>query len=239
MQIVTVQFDYPNRPKYSLLLEVFKESVRLYMPKVKFLAIKTKAPVNKTGRPLNFNYNDFKLALWVDFLDHTKDNVIFADCDMMAIQSAEHAFNIPFDVAYTARTVVKRIPMNGGIMMARPTDAAKRFFREMLDVNTKMLKNEKYHNQWRIRYAGMNQSAFGCVFETGKHKAKVHAYKTIEWNAVDCDWHRLAEKTVFVHYKSKLRKQILAGNKPNSNYTKPMVLWYTMRDRMIRERRRR
>lgn len=238
MQIITVQFDYPDRSKYSELLKVFRYSCKLYMPKVKFNALCIPAPENKTNRDLNFMYNGVKLKLWLDFLEHTNDNIIFADCDMMAIRSAEHAFKIPFDVAYTARTRTTRIPMNGGIMMARPTEAARKFFREMLLVNTKMFKDINFHNKWRIKYAGMNQSAFGCVYETGKHGAKVHKYKTIEWNAVDCDWSHIHKSTVFVHYKSKLRKMVLQERKYNPDYLHVINLWNKMQQRMLKEGKR-
>ena len=232
MQIVTVQFNYPERSNYSLLLDVFRYSCKLHMPKVKFNEIRIDAPEINTKRDLNFMYNGVKLKIWVEFLEHSDDNIIFADCDMMAIKSAEHAFKKPFDVAFTARTRTTRIPMNGGIMMARPTEAARRFFREMLYINNKMFKDIKFHSQWRIKYAGMNQSAFGYVYEKGKHGAAVHEYKTLEWNAVDCDWPKLSPGTVFVHYKSKLRKMVLRERKHAREYKHVIDLWYKMKKRM-------
>lgn len=228
MEIVTVQFNYPDRSDYKKLLDVFRCSVKQYMPRVKFIEICIPAPENKTKRELNFMYNGVKLRRWVEHLEKTNDNVIFADCDMMAIQSAEHAFKIPFDVAYTARTVIKRIPMNGGIMMARPTEPARRFFREMLATNDRMFGDIAFHNQWRRIYAGMNQAAFGCTLETGKHKARVHKYQTREWNAVDCDWRHINKRTVFIHYKSKLRKMILDEIKHNPDYMQVIKTWKTM-----------
>lgn len=254
MKIVTVQFNYPSsakRPDYKKLLDVFRESVLTYMPEMQeiiidsdnipwkqinnsenaFVIFRTKAPVNNTGRPLNFNYNDFKLHIWVNCLENINDNIIFADCDMMMTQSAKHAFNYPFDIAATWRTTTNRIPMNGGIMMTRPTDAAKRFFREMYQTNRRMLKNIPFHRKWRIKYAGMNQSAFGYTYEKGKHGARIHRYFTKEWNAVDCDWHILPDNVVFIHYKSKLRKLVLANLPPSGKHKKAMKLWYAMKDK--------
>jgi hypothetical protein len=236
MEIVTVQFNYPNRPDYALLLAVFRFSVKKYMPRCNFIEYKISPPINKTGRPLNFNYNDVKLKIWLDHLKKTKDEVIFADCDMMLLKSAEHAFDISFDIAYTARTVLVRIPMNGGIMMVRPTKAAINFFEEMYKTNHRMLTDVSFHHKWRVKYAGMNQSAFGCVFETGKHGARIHKYLTRQWNAVDCDWAYINDKTVFCHYKSKLRKLILANEKPNGGYKIPMQLWYSMLNELRKEK---
>jgi hypothetical protein len=204
------------------------------MPNVKFIEKKIQPPVNRSKRDLNFMYNGVKLRLWVEFLEKTKENVIFADCDMMALQSAEHAFDIPFDVAYTARTKIKRIPMNGGIMMARPTKAAKSFFREMLEVNDRMFKDLRFHHIWRCKYAGMNQAAFGYTLNEGKSKAKLHEYKTIEWNAVDCDWQYINEKTVFLHTKSKLRKIVLGEIKMKPEYMHAANLWKSMYMDMIK-----
>lgn len=202
------------------------------MPDIELVEFTIPPPINKTNRPLNFNYNTVKLKIWVDYLKKAKENIIFADCDMMAVKSASHAFDKDFDVAFTARTYTTRIPMNGGIMMARPTEKAIAFFEEMLEVNNRMLHDIPFHHKWRCRYAGMNQSAFGYTYERGKHKAKVHKYLTIEWNAVDCDWHRINGKTVFIHYKSKLRKMVLANKRPFGNFYKPMILWYEMRNKL-------
>lgn len=232
MEIVTVQFNYPGRANYKILLDVFRYSIKLYMPEAKLIEYKIKAPPELPGRPLNFKYNTEKLKIWMDHLNKTKDNVIFADCDMMMIKSAGHAFDIPFDVAYTARTILVRIPMNGGIMMVRPTDKAKKFFKEMYEVDVHMLHNPGFHQQWRVRYAGMNQSAFGYCLEKGNSGAKLHKYITREWNAVDCDWGHITNKTVFVHYKSKLRKLVLKNAPPHGEYKKVMSMWYDMRKRM-------
>lgn len=232
MKIVTVQFNYKGRPDYAKLLEVFKFSCKFYMPNVEFVEIKIPAPENKTSRPLNYYYNDVKLKIWLDVLERSNDNIIFADCDMMALKSAEHAFKIDFDVAYTQRTVVNRIPMNGGIIMARPTEAAKKFFREWYKVNNQMLHNKSFHREYSKRWAGMNQAAFGCMFQKGKHGAKLHQYKTRFWNAVDCDWNFINENTVFVHYKSKLRRIVLSGRPGDGKYQKAAQLWYDMEKRM-------
>ena len=232
MKIVTVQFNYPGRPDYKKLLEVFKFSVKYHMPNVEFLEIKIPPPVNKTGRPLNYNYNDVKLKIWLDILEKSTDNIIFADCDMMAVKSAEHAFNIDFDVAYTQRTIVNRIPMNGGIIFAKPTEKAKAFFRRWYQVNNTMLHNKGFHREWSRRWAGMNQAAFGYLHEKEKNIAKLHQYKTRYWNAVDCDWNFINGNTVFIHYKSKLRRIVLSGRPGDGKYQKAAALWYEMEKRM-------
>ncbi len=236
MQIVTVQFNYPDRSNYKTLLDVFKYSCKKYMPKTKFNSIRIEAPENKTGRALNFNYNTVKLKKWVEFLESTNDNVILVDCDMIALRSAEYAFKYNFDIAYTERTRIKRIPNNGGIIFVRPNERSRNFFREMLRINIKMLHSEKFHQQWRSKYAGMNQAAFGYMLERYKGEIKLHKFKTIEFNAVDCDWPNVDGKTVFIHCKSKLRKIILKENNGRPEYNKVANLWWNLQKEMVKNK---
>lgn len=202
------------------------------MPNVKFVEFKIPPPACLKNQPMNFSYNHAKLEIWNNYMKKATDSVIFADCDMLAIRSAEHAFNIKFDVGTTWRTTTRKIPMNGGIIMARPTEKARKFFQEWFDADTKMLHDTAFHGRWRARWAGQNQSSFGFVFEQGKHGAKIHKYTTGEWNAVSCDWSSINEKTVFVHYKSRLRKIVLGGSMGDARTQKAASLWYTMRDQM-------
>lgn len=236
MQIVTVQFNYPGRSNYKKLLDVFEYSCKKYMPRVKFNKICIDAPVNNTGRALNFNYNSVKLKYWLAFLESTKDNVILADCDMIALRSAEYAFKYDFDIAYTERTRIKRIPNNGGIIFVRPNKRSIAFFKEMLRINNKMLHDKKFHERWRHKYAGMNQAAFGYMLERYRQNVKLHKFKTIEFNAVDCDWPHLNNKTVFVHCKSKLRKKILGEQRGRVEYSKAAKFWHNLHDEMVRKK---
>lgn len=240
MKIVTVQFNYSDFYDFALLRDVFKESCAVHMPAVTFEDIHIDPPKPMPGRPRNFKYNTTKLKIWRDIMEEATEPIIFADCDMMAMRSAEHAFDIDFDVAFTQRTRVHRIPMNGGIVMARPTEPAKEFFRKWYEINNKMLQDPKFHQAWRGRYAGMNQSAFGYVYEElvkrGKLKMKLHEYKTREWNAVDCDWQHVDNKTVFVHYKSGLRRLVLMSKPVQHNYGVVMKAWYDMRNRVMEKR---
>jgi hypothetical protein len=233
MQIVTVQFNYEGGPDYKLLLDVFRESCSFHQPEAKFVEYRIAAPEQRAGRALNFKYNTTKLEVWVNHLAHTDEDTIFADCDMMMNHSAKHAFDTPFDVAYTQRSRQGRIPMNGGIVMVRPNEASRGFFKRWLEVNNDMLDDRAFHERYSIKWAGMNQSAFGYLFDhPEEHHAKLHEYLTREWNAVDCDWGKVTEDTVFIHYKSQLRKMILSEACPTDHFKMPMMKWYEMRARL-------
>ena len=232
MKICTVCFDYKDRPQYARLLRVFRESVRFHMPDVEFVEIRPPAPPYEPDRIAGFLDNTFKLHHWLKFFRETNDNIIFADCDMLAIRHAHHAFNTDFDVAYTAITQPYKAILNGGIIMTKPTEAAYRFMTELYEINNLMFQDIAFHETWRARYAGMNQAAFGCVLETGISGAKVHRYMTWEWNAIDRDLKLMNEKTVFVHFKSKIRDLVLAGKAPAGVYADAMKRWYAMERRI-------
>ena len=229
MQIVTVQFNYKNGPDYAELLDVFKKSVSIHQPDAEFVEIKIDTPDKEPTKAYFMTYNTIKLRYWVDFLKHTNDNVIFADCDMLMLQSAAHAFDIPFDVAYTARQIVYKAPLNGGIMFARPTRKAIGFFKELLEINERMYDDESFHGPWMRKYIGMNQAAMGYILENGNRAgAKVHEYLTPIWNAVEGDWQRLNDETVFCHLKGKVRESIQRRRYPCGTYRKPLEAWYKM-----------
>lgn len=240
MQIVTVQFNYPKdmkRSNYKRLLDVFEYSCKKNMPNAKFNAICITAPKNSTNRALNFKYNTVKLRLWLEFLENTKDDkVVFADCDMVALKSAAYAFKFDFDVAYTERTKIRRIPMNGGIIFVKVNKKSIAFFREWLRVNVKMFREPDFHQRYRKRWAGMNQSAFGYMLEKRQGLCKLHKFYTKEFNAVDCDWPTIDNRTVFLHTKSTLRKLVL-GEKPMApkykKYKRCFDLWRQYEKEMI------
>lgn len=230
MQIVTVQFNYSDRSDYKKLLDVFEYSCKKNMPNAIFNSIRIDAPINNTKRALNFKYNTVKLRLWTEFLGKTKDkHVILADCDMLNLRPAGYAFKYDFDIAFTERTKISRIPMNGGILFVKVNRRSISFFKEWLKINIKMFKDPVFHQKYRRKYAGMNQSAFGYMYEKKKGLCKLHKFYTKEFNAVDCDWPTVDGKTVFLHTKSTLRKLVL-GEKPLTGkykrYRRCYDLWH-------------
>jgi len=251
MIIATVSFNYPPEYKladYELLCRVFEASCKKYCPDAKFIDIKCDPPILPNGdkHALNFLYNTIKLEKWVELLESTDENVILADCDMLAIRhfSEDMIFNEVFDVGYTVRTETRhriddntreywgeqkihRMPMNGGIMFVKPTEEAREFFRKYLEVNQYLYDNPHIHKKWNLKYAGMNQAAFGCLFEDGEYKAKVKEFPCLKWNAVDTDWAKIdMADTYFVHIKSRLRRLLLGLNRPYGNYKSAMTRWY-------------
>lgn len=226
MTILTVQFDRDSYGAYKKLLDAFEASVERNMPSAKFEKVMIDGPEWYKGCKWSLKANTKKLQVWYEYAKGCDDNLVLADCDMLMLRDGSHAFNEDFDIAYTVRTVPSRIPINGGIVMVRPTEAGRDFIRRWRDVNDRMFADKEFHRVWKKKYPGMNQSAFGYLIETGEHNAKLHAYRTREWNAVECDWSKITEDTVFVHYKGKLRGMVLGNRPPVGPYVDAMSLWY-------------
>jgi hypothetical protein len=230
MRLITVQFDYPrefHKPRYSTLLNRFRESVAEHMPGVRFEEHRIEAPGRVEGKEVAFVSNTVKLAHWVNEVRQAREPLILADCDMLAIGDASVAFEHDFDVAYTVRTQPSRCPMNGGIMFVRPTAAAVRFFEAMHGVNRLMFNNPEFHEPWKKKYVGYNQAAFGFLLETGQlHGAKVVALPCRKYNAVDNDWAHIDGDTRFIHIKGALRQAVLSKQIPSGKMAKAMNAWY-------------
>jgi len=224
--ILTVQFDINGYYHYDRLLEVFERSVRRHMPQAKVESIILPSEERTKDMHCGKWANTKKLRVWADYIEKAKDDIILADCDMIMVKSAEHAFGEPFDIAYTQKTKIGKVPFNNGIIMVRPTRAAKDFMWRWVEVNEQMYLDKAFHAEWNKKYKGMNQTAFGYLLETGDHNAQLHAYQTREWNAVNSDWAHIDEKTVFVHIKGELRTSVLAGRAPVGAALYPAALWY-------------
>jgi hypothetical protein len=227
MIILTVQFDKGSGTKYQELLSVFRGSVAKHMPEAEFVELVLSPPGRDKELGWNLTSNTYKLKKWVEFLNEAHDDVILADCDMLMLRSAEHAFNIDFDVAYTERCPGTKKPMNGGIMMARNNDKARDFFKLLQEINDKMYYEEhELMRAWQSKYPGMNQTAFMYILENNLYKCKLHNYTTREWNSCDNDWAHISHSTVFLHVKGMLRDAVLK-KLPSYGFMKnAMNLWY-------------
>jgi len=225
MTIFTVQFDVDSTKTWTRLLNVFRASVKLHMPNVRFIERKIEKPEYTPQRPSNVRYNTEKLAVWNEYMQHADDNTIFMDCDMLCLRSDDNVFEQEFDIGMTFRPEGSHPPMNGGVVFARPSVQARKFFSDWLDVNNQMYADPSFHHKWRNRYLGMNQAAFGYMYESGMCDY-IRRFKTRIWNAVNQDWKFIDDETVFVHMKSGMRTAIAQNVAPYGVYKRPLEEWY-------------
>jgi len=231
MKIITVSFDFAGRSSYLRLLEVFRYSVQKHMPDVKMEIWKTNPPKKRNDRNTGVVTNTAKLGLWLEAMEKTNEDIILMDCDMLVIGDLSLAFQYEFDIAHTCRHTIEhgrnRIPINGGVMFIRHNERSYNFMRRMKEVNDKMYLDPKFHHPYRVKYAGMNQAAYGYMLEHPKeHNAKILALSCQEWNLCNTEWHLFDEYTKCIHYKSRLRRAALGQSTYYAPAMRPFVqLW--------------
>jgi len=222
-------------------MDVFKFSAKKHMPDIEIIEIKKDVPVNNSGRPDRYFYNDLKLKYWIGQFEKLNEEVIFCDCDLLFTNTIEDAFNFDFDIAYTEATSKKRVPFNLGILFAKPTENAKLFLRKLLEIDGIMLHNRKFHAKWSKAFLGINQAAFGYMLDhyiEDIPELKVHELITREWNAINCDWSKvnLNSGTKVIHFKGPLRRALIENSKSNSEWNYVLNLWRNYRKELLRKR---
>lgn len=195
--------------------------------------------------------NSVKLAKWVEELEKGDSPIMFSDCDMLMVQPVDDVWKMDFDVAFTRRDendatipqpkgveVVKpskrvppatgfaRVPLNGGIVFARPTDVTRRFFRTWLEINDRMLMDVKFHAPWKKKYLGVNQASLGYMLENGSSQGvRLVSLPCSVWNACESNWLRLDPDVRMVHVKGMLRHYCLRARPTPMTYKRVVDMW--------------
>ena len=228
MRICTVQFGGYKKDNYKKLLNAFRRSCAKNMSNVVFDEIII--PDQERDYHLSWvqQSNTIKLKIWYEYMLNTKDTVIFADCDMIATGDASVIDKADFDIAYAGSDKTKT-PMNGGIIIARPTAAARNFFRSWVKHNDVILNQPSEFKKYS-KWAGQNQRAFGRMLDVDKPDCKMLQLDPVVWNATDSYWDKINNETIFIHIKGQLRKLLLDEKQPCSIYKKAMIKWYQYSD---------
>ena len=147
------------------------------------------------------------------------DRILLIDADTAILRPLDDVWEREFDLAYTTRRRA-RTPFNGGVLFVRVSPVVRRFFVEWAAENNKMLADGEYHRQYRLKYFGLNQAAFGKLLEDGRlDDLQLLELPCVEWNCEDTSWKRFdASRTRILHIKDgittvdgNLRKAIFGG----------------------------
>ena len=212
------------------------------MPDVTIEVVRCEPPDKKSNRGTGLTTNTAKLAHWVESMNRCKDGdeIIFADCDLLALGDMFECFDLyDFDLAYTVRHGGEhgktRIPINGGVLPVRVNERTRHFMKEYKRINDEMYMNPEFHGPWRLKAAGMNQSAFLYLLENDDLcNCKHLSVPCSKWNNCNTEWHLFNNDTRVVHYKSALRRAAL-GQAPSNGIMQPFVnLWKKYEQEMKR-----
>lgn len=233
MRICTVQFDGYSGDKYSRLLNVFRNSCRINSPGVFFDEIKLPDQSKDYNYTWNQQANTLKLKKWYEYMLEAKEVVVFADCDMIATGDISKIEDYDFDIAYAGDSTIQH-KINGGIIFARPTEAARNFFKAWVEQN-EIILNDPIEFRKYTPWAGQNQRAFGRMMTLGYPECKLLRLKPLVWNATDSYWSKINDETLLVHIKGQIRNLVLGNKKPYGIYEKAMNEWYKYSDLDIKE----
>lgn len=160
------------------------------------------------GNP-SHEWNTRKLAFWRLRTLEAPDGarLLLVDGDLLVTAPLDDVWAEDFELAYTIRDGGSRLPFNGGVVAVRASEATRGFLDRWLEVNCRFLRSKAEHDNWRRKYAGINQASFGYLLEKGTGLSKVAQLRCSEWNL--CEWERHPpDRARIIHIKSSLRTRL-------------------------------
>lgn len=215
--------------QYGRLARVLEYTAGVHCPDWRIRVERLKAPAAFTSALGVHSHvtNSQKLEWWRQVVIDAEDGdrVLLIDADMMITRPLADVWDRPFDLAYTIRTE-GRLPLNGGVVFLRVSPATRRFVDRWFAVNQRFLANANDHRAWRLKYAGINQAAFGFMLERERDPGLVLERLTChEWNAENTAWAKFdPAHTRIVHLKSGLRRAIF-GMEAKPEHKRLIGIW--------------
>jgi hypothetical protein len=165
----------------------------------------------------SFADNSHKMRLWREIVDGAADGEMIGliDADMMVTGGLAGAAGLAGDVIYTARPEGARFPLNSGVMFFRVSPRVRRWVHVWHGLNEGMLRDARRHAEWRERYGGINQAAFGETLAIAGElmpEVDVRAVPCAVWNCEETGWADFkVGETRLVHLKGRLRRVLRDG----------------------------
>jgi len=208
MKIVTAVFDYPGVDTYERCLRAMSNSIKATNPKAELNILRLDPPEPVSGAYQGWVNNHIKLDAYSRVV--LNDYTIFADVDTVFLQDASKLFNTYFDVGIGRRPPSAKVKYNGGVVLMQPTDSAREFMENWIQVDADMLHDQKFHKPWHAKYNGQNQASFGYMIETYPGMITLKEYPTDLVNAVEQDWPYIGQsKPVILHVRKQLLRNAL------------------------------
>ena len=222
MKIVTAYFDYPGRNTYARCLRAFKASIVMSNPDAELQILELEPPEPVEGAYQGWVNNHIKLHAYSQIpIDQP---TVFVDIDTIFLRDVSELFDKTFDVAIGQRPHWggRRVRYNGGVVLFKPTQAARRFMAWWSAIDGNMLENQDLHMKWHVKYNGQNQASFGCMMELHSKKTRIHRYPTAVLNACEQDWPRISENVPYILHVRKRLLKAAQSPRPLSTIRKPL-----------------
>jgi hypothetical protein len=143
---------------------------------------------------------------------------------MLVLHDLSIAFNDEFDIGLSYRGLEK-LMWNGGVVFVKNTDPARAFMRAWKEADDYLFANPSVHQKWRTKFGGMNQASLGYLLSHDKSGAKIKKFPCQIWNSVLEYWDKVDDKTMVLHVKSGLRKEVIQNK--CTRWKKACELWYS------------
>ena len=160
--------------------------------------------------------------------------LLLIDGDTAILRPLDPVWGIDFDIAYTVRP--HGLPLNGGVLFLRVGTESRAFVERWWATNLRFLRDPAAHRPWHLKYAGMNQAAFGKVLETARDGCRLLALPCREWNACSPELYERGLTRV-LHIKSRLRRATFGTEPPRPNMSILIKLWHSLERRATRKDR--
>lgn len=241
MTFVTTHFEQPGmQSDYTRLYKVFEYSVRLNVPTAKLVNLTVEPKQVPRGLTASLQANHDKMLAWAEFVDTADDDLVLIDCDMLVMRDFQDVFDRrDFDIALTARKTA-RIPINGGVVLVRNTEAGYDFIRRWAEADTELYNDRALHQFWRGKFRGMNQASLGMLRDKAGYDADVIELPCQYYNAVDTTWHSVTtDEPYAIHCKSNMKRQVLSTTplaKMRESYRPVAQIWRGYEQALLAER---
>ncbi len=219
----TVYSSWFGEGHYSRMASVLEHTVDMHCPNGSFRGdrLRDVPEVSENIKQLSPN-NLAKLCSWTQFLNQTGKPVAFLDADTFVVNDLEPIWDKQFDVAYCWRP--GRRPLIGGVIFARPTIGAKRFFGEWVRLACQKMLDPLVADPLMNQFGGPNQACLNELTRNGRPYCKLERIPADPWNLCDEVWGAYDESTTkIVHLKGDLREEVFAGNAQNNEQWHPIV----------------
>lgn len=165
-----------------------------------------------------------KICSWKNALDTAVNPMVMCDADTFVVNDVGDVWDEDFDVAYCWRPGNR--PVIGGVIFARPTDAARRFMGDWVTLAAQQMLDPRVVECRQSIYGGPNQSALHTLTKNDASYADIVSLPANPWNLCDEVWSEFEEdKTKIVHLKGAVRQEAFAGAPPEGGWTPIVKRW--------------